>query len=150
MATNWTQQKIFMISFSVKDIKNEFDPGSYARGISYYNQGRVTKLKLLKQAADYLDLYGEVTGSFRYAQEITVYKNAFDVDVEGECSCPVGFNCKHVVAVLLEYIAFSRQHSTQYQESKSLKLIAKQPHYASPGSHAIERYLHIHLRSCYS
>jgi hypothetical protein len=27
------------------------------------------------------------------------------VEIEGRCSCPVGFNCKHVAAVLLEVIA---------------------------------------------
>ena len=40
-----------------------------------------------------------------YHQEIEIYEYDNLIEVSGECTCPVGINCKHVVAVLCELIA---------------------------------------------
>jgi hypothetical protein len=39
-----------------------------------------------------------------YHQEIEIYEYEDLIEVSGECTCPVGINCKHVVAVLCELI----------------------------------------------
>ncbi|MBU3913056.1 MAG: SWIM zinc finger family protein [Nanoarchaeota archaeon] len=42
-------------------------------------------------------LYGKVQGTYLYRPEIDIET------LSGECSCPVGSNCKHVVALYLNY-----------------------------------------------
>lgn len=48
-------------------------------------------------------LSGKVQGTQRRPYEVTVYFNDIKKDmwIEGECSCPVGFDCKHVATILL-------------------------------------------------
>ncbi|MCP4273084.1 MAG: hypothetical protein GY781_14170, partial [Gammaproteobacteria bacterium] len=120
-----------MITFSKKDIKNEFEFGAYTRGIGYFNQGRVCALKTTKETTEFIDLYGEVNGTLKYEQKITVYNETWGADFEGECSCPVGYNCKHVVAVLLEYLTYIEQTSTQHSAHSFSKPQHKQPAYAT-------------------
>ena len=55
--------------------------------------------------ADNRTLEAEVQGSGRNIYSQTVEFNQRrdgSLNIEGFCSCPVGFNCKHVVAALLE------------------------------------------------
>ena len=111
-----------MIIFSKKDIKNEFNSGAYSRGMSYYNQGRVRNIDVREQGDEFVELSGSVLGSFRYEQKITIYTNSWGADFDGECSCPVRYNCKHVVAVLFEYLLYLQQNSQSYQNSISRRL----------------------------
>ncbi len=48
-------------------------------------------------------LSGTVQGSAREPYDVDVYFHREDrrVELDGECSCPVGYDCKHVAAVLL-------------------------------------------------
>lgn len=48
-------------------------------------------------------LTAKVQGTERrpYAVAIYFHNKQNQLRIEGECSCPVGFNCKHVAAVLL-------------------------------------------------
>jgi len=65
---------------------------------------------------DSLILLGAVKGSNRsiYSQSIEItdeFEND-DIVIEGQCSCPVGYNCKHVVAVCIYYIMNMRYSTT--------------------------------------
>jgi superfamily II DNA or RNA helicase len=84
------------------------------RGRSYRAGGRILDLRWDN---DEEALYGRVKGSGSnvYDQAIRFYPRRSRRPFEGECSCPVGFNCKHVAAVLLEWI--SRQDYRQPQPS---------------------------------
>ena len=83
-----------------------FTANEIARGKAYYSAGRVSNVRV--EAGDYgYDLTAMVQGSdfVPYKQDITIFVGDDsevweDVDIEGECTCPVGFNCKHVAAVL--------------------------------------------------
>jgi uncharacterized Zn finger protein len=44
-------------------------------------------------------LFGKVIGTDEYKSSVRLD------DLEGSCSCPVGYNCKHCVAVLLQYLS---------------------------------------------
>ena len=48
-------------------------------------------------------LCGKVQGTQRRPYEVTIYFNDIEEDmwIEGECTCPVGFNCKHVASILI-------------------------------------------------
>ncbi|MDQ7049379.1 MAG: DEAD/DEAH box helicase [Enterobacterales bacterium] len=94
-----------MLKFSRNDIKNEFDTGSFSRGERYFKQGLVGDIIVNEESNHSIELYSEVDGRYPYCQTITVEKASWGIAVEGNCSCPVGFNCKHVVATLLDYLS---------------------------------------------
>lgn len=97
---------------SWEDIRDATSASAFTKGERYQRQGRVTGLTV-KQ--DGYRVEARVRGSERYpyVQAINIKENGEEgFDIDGECSCPVGFNCKHVAAVLLDVIA-----STQDSES---------------------------------
>jgi len=81
-----------MINYTKKDIIKAVSPSYYSRGQDYHNQGRVSNINLQGEF-----LSGCVRGSRLYSQQILLR----DSKIDGICTCPVGDNCKHVVAVLL-------------------------------------------------
>ena len=77
-------------------------PDAYQRGAQYVRQGAVVRaLWKLSVGA----LVGTVRGRFGNLYTTTARFTSADGlvhhFVSGECSCPVGFNCKHVVALVL-------------------------------------------------
>jgi len=99
------------------DIRYCTDNGSYTRGKAYFEQGRVKSLHVKNIKTDQILLISTVTGSsaMPYQQEITITEmgdNENDIDIDGYCTCPVEFNCKHVVAASLAYLANSRDVKT--------------------------------------
>lgn len=98
-----------MIAITTADIKETFTPSYYLRGLEYYTRRkvkgfRITTSKLL-DSDDYAKLTAKVQGSGgqTYEQVIDVYKDFGEIIIEGECSCPVEYNCKHVAAVCIAY-----------------------------------------------
>jgi hypothetical protein len=81
-----------------------FDAATWDRGAAYAAQGRVLKVR-----SDINDntVTSTVKGSGRkvYTQTIFFNRNSDGSvrNVSGDCSCPVGYNCKHVAAVLYEH-----------------------------------------------
>ncbi|WP_083900787.1 DEAD/DEAH box helicase [Azospirillum sp. B4] len=86
------------------EVLGEVEPGALARGKAYWQQGRVTDLHLDE---DGLGLMAAVHGSEAepYEVELTVERKRRGYDLEGFCTCPVGFNCKHVAAALYAALA---------------------------------------------
>ncbi|CAN7586958.1 SNF2-related protein [Massilia sp. LjRoot122] len=86
------------MDFTLDDIVRQFDPATYARGAAYDRQGAV-----LYVWDDEDVIEGEVAGSGAniYSQEIRVGADRHGVRFDGACTCPMNYNCKHVVAVLL-------------------------------------------------
>ncbi|WP_155890637.1 DEAD/DEAH box helicase [Desulfuromonas sp. TF] len=80
------------------------------RGRAYRAGGRILDLRW---DDDEELLYSSVKGSGSnvYDQAVRFYPHRSRRPFKGECSCPVEFNCKHVAAVLLEWI--SRQNAFQ-------------------------------------
>jgi uncharacterized Zn finger protein len=67
------------------------------RGRSYQQQGRVSGLSLTQDAA----LLAWVDGTTRYATKVIIGERGLP---ESICSCPYEIDCKHGVAVVLEYL----------------------------------------------
>ena len=89
------------------DIIKECGASFYDRGKQYYEAGLVMQCKVVSEGALFTQLNATVEGSASspYKQNIRIvwrsdYRSA---DIEGSCSCPVGYNCKHVVAACLTY-----------------------------------------------
>ncbi|MCF6322703.1 MAG: DEAD/DEAH box helicase [Gammaproteobacteria bacterium] len=87
------------------DILSNVGNAYFARGNEYYNQGRVTSLQVGQQEEYFIELTSKVKGSGNrfYTQETTIYWNDGYTNIEGYCSCPVEYNCKHVAAACLQY-----------------------------------------------
>ena len=61
----------------------------------------------------------EVEGSSENIYHQSIFINVREsgmVDIDGDCSCPVGFNCKHIVATLLQYIENEKNRYTPSQK----------------------------------
>jgi len=120
-----------ILNITSKDMKGEFDSGSLSRGLRYYHDGMVSEFTV-KEKRDGLSIDATVAGTYMYRQEIDVSVDKYGIDIDGECSCPVGYNCKHVVAVIYklkyEYLGKkSTQKSALAEEDKWLnKLIELQ------------------------
>ena len=78
------------------------DPGAVTRGVDVERQGKVVHISI---AADGRTLEGQVRGSGgkTYRQVVTIRHGhgPQGLDLRGHCSCPVGQDCKHVVALCL-------------------------------------------------
>ena len=75
---------------------------SYDRGVQYLREGAVTRMSWDRGLHE---LYGSVLGSAGSCYETVAYFHPAGPSVlefdQGQCSCPVGFDCKHVVALVL-------------------------------------------------
>ncbi len=77
---------------------------SLERGRSYQRSGRVKQLARTAEGT----LLAWVQGTYRYATEVEL----LDEDgaaLTSRCSCPVGSNCKHAVAVVVDYLDALRE-----------------------------------------
>jgi len=88
-------------------IRTECSNSSYQRGKSYFDARRVTELRIEQEQPYSVAISSRVKGSHAtpYKQLIAIrwqadYKLAA---IAGRCSCPIGYNCKHVAAACLEY-----------------------------------------------
>ena len=77
-------------------------PATFARGWTYARTGAVLSSQW---ALDGTRLVGEVQGNDidPYSVEVFVTMSATGriTDIDGACTCPVGYNCKHAVALVL-------------------------------------------------
>lgn len=87
-----------------KSIYNYFSRSAMEKAVSYQAQGRVSKLKV---SDDRKHVSAEVPGSNsnRYRVDILLQFSGGElVDLDGDCSCPMDYNCKHA-ATLLEALS---------------------------------------------
>jgi superfamily II DNA or RNA helicase len=95
-----------MLKLTYQHIRHELGGATFNRGEKYFLEGRVEGVTAEIVDSDYVVLRSKVSGSGNlYVQEISLEgSGSFGVDIDGICSCPVGFNCKHVVAACLSYL----------------------------------------------
>ena len=89
-----------------------FDGGTRQRGREYHKNDAIIKLDLLDET---------VTASVRGSEVYTTTLSWEDGEWLCECSCPVGFNCKHSYAVALSWIDLC-EGSKPNVSNKGLKL----------------------------
>ena len=89
------------------DIVEECGQTYYDRGKQYYRMGMVLHCKVTSEGALFTQLNASVRGSeinpYKQNIRITWRSDYGSADIEGSCSCPVGYNCKHVAAVCIAY-----------------------------------------------
>ena len=84
---------------AIKRYLDEFDRTTAERGANYFKCNAVLQLRCDEPGARYS---ATVRGSMDY--EVTLFYGSGEWD--GECTCPVGYECKHAYAALL---AFQKQ-----------------------------------------
>jgi uncharacterized Zn finger protein len=92
------------MSYTENDILMHVGPRALEAGRVYQRQRRVTSFENHGDGA----MTATVQGNERrpYRQDISVTRRATgQIVIESDCSCPVGQNCKHVAAALLEGLA---------------------------------------------
>ncbi|GAA3564783.1 SNF2-related protein [Kribbella ginsengisoli] len=86
-------------------VENAVGEAAYARGLGYAQGGAVRSVSWDSSAST---LRGQVRAELESLYDVVIYLTFADdgqVDyLDGECSCEVGFDCKHVAALALEAI----------------------------------------------
>lgn len=89
------------IPLSKSDIRHACGDRAYTRGLGYTREGRVIR-HLVEDSDSGWELHAEVLGNTLYTQHIFIERFDDALEIEGDCSCPVAFNCKHIAAVLIQ------------------------------------------------
>jgi len=98
-----------------QELEAVFFDAYFKRGKAYFKKGSVLGFEVIYARDDRAKLTGEVEGSrTTYKQEITLSRKNTLLKVEGVCTCPMDYNCKHVVAVCLQY-----QQTTFFKDEAS-------------------------------
>ncbi|KAF3977519.1 MAG: DEAD/DEAH box helicase family protein [Methylococcales symbiont of Iophon sp. n. MRB-2018] len=88
---------------------------TFVRGNNYFEEGKTLQINILKEGSSYVSFNATTLGSARkpYKQSIRVdWMHDFStVSIDGDCTCPIGFNCKHVASACLEYMSVVTQVS---------------------------------------
>lgn len=88
-----------------------------AKGIKYQEEGRVKELQLTTEGS----LVARVEGTTDYFTEVTLKQGK----LSSICTCPVGHNCKHGVAAVLEYLELAEQGEKVPLASEEDPFVAK-------------------------
>ena len=85
------------------DIRRAVPPNAYQAGLKYHMDHRVQGFRVTADgAAINAEVLGTARSPYRQAVQLIRAPNG-KLAAAGSCTCPVGFNCKHVAAVLFEY-----------------------------------------------
>lgn len=89
------------------DIRYCCSDDAYEKGKAYLNTGHVLDMNTQSEGALFVQLNATVQGTANmpYKQNIRIIwrSDYSSAEIIGNCSCPVGFNCKHVAAVCLKF-----------------------------------------------
>lgn len=117
------------------DISRVIDnPAYYKRGVSYFSARKV----LMSRFDGDDRIIGSVAGSGGqvYSVHATLVRDAGGrlLGVDGQCSCPISYNCKHVTAVLLDAAQSQVDIVLTPTATQSINLHQARPKANLPGS----------------
>jgi len=84
------------------ELRRNFGAATIERGMGYAASGRVLTRQIGGAADGSLSVAGTVRGTGRrpYAVRVSISTDGRWLEIDARCSCPVGFDCKHAVALL--------------------------------------------------
>ncbi len=95
------------------DIRHACGDTYFSRGKKYFDDNRVLDLDVEQDNATRVVFSSSISGSRGnfYEQSVRIdWKRDYQiVSIDGDCSCPMEFNCKHVAAACLQYMQLSSQ-----------------------------------------
>ncbi len=92
--TAFTQEQID----ALQGYLDSLEKGTRERGLKYFEKGKVTNFQRYQRG---IGFRADVLGTRFYRAKLRFTRGDWD----GQCSCPVGFDCKHCCAVALHGIA---------------------------------------------
>ena len=94
------------MKFDHKAITDACGKAFFARGLQYFQSNQVLSLEY-EPVKGGIQLIGRTNGSGTnsYEQKVFLDFRLNRIEIDGNCSCPVNYNCKHVVAICLQYKA---------------------------------------------
>ncbi|MDR6982212.1 hypothetical protein J2X32_000820 [Rheinheimera pacifica] len=100
---------------SEQQLEHWFDAVTFHRAQAYLQAGKVVKLEY---NSDLSEISAQVWGAAftPYRQFISLKHNSSGWQLQNRCTCPVGANCKHVLAVLLRLQRDYQQHKLQLEQ----------------------------------
>ncbi|MES3008235.1 MAG: DEAD/DEAH box helicase [Pseudomonadota bacterium] len=102
--------------FTINDIK-EMAPGTtFDRGLQYYHQRRATIRQNYPEQSRFI---ASVMGSGRNTYRVEL--SAENGILIGDCSCPIGGDCKHAVAAALQWLQENKAGTSTVQTSTAIK-----------------------------
>jgi superfamily II DNA or RNA helicase len=92
-----------MLQPSWADLENAFYDTTLERGLRYAREGRVSDVhaEALGAAAARVQASVQGTEPAPYEVAVTIERRGRELLIEGRCTCPVGYNCKHAAAALI-------------------------------------------------
>ena len=110
------RQLLSLLEINQDELESYFGKKTISRGIRYYKQGNVEKIKNISPPDDTYEkmtITGYVTGRYAkpYETELTLSPDPFftGIDIQSHCSCPVGSYCKHGIALLFFFLESGTQ-----------------------------------------
>ena len=101
-----------------EDILSNFYGNTISKGYNYFKRGRVLEYYTVTSIEGVKGYSSKVQGVKLYSQKITISDLNNNILINGECSCPVGIACKHIVAVLYKIIDDSSLLYKPYDSNK--------------------------------
>ena len=102
MQTHWHNTRLWL---DLGSLVQRCDTATYARGLELYRNQRVLNLSI-EPLEDVWLLIGDVQGSARHPYELSIeVKRSPDgrvLEWDSDCTCPVGIQCKHGVALMIK------------------------------------------------
>ena len=83
------------------DIISECGQQAFSRGKTYFENGAVQHFRMQSEGTLFAQVNASVEGSasspYKQNVRLTWRADFRSVDIEGSCSCPVAYNCKHIL-----------------------------------------------------
>ena len=112
------------MNLTKEHIKEEVELGAFNRGYHYFKDGDVDSYEIYEESDELVNLNSFVNGMQQYEQDINITCKNKKVKISGKCSCPVRDNCKHIVAVCLQYISDKKNDNPSNKYDKWLTSIS--------------------------
>ncbi|PKO62158.1 MAG: helicase SNF2 [Betaproteobacteria bacterium HGW-Betaproteobacteria-18] len=102
MQTHWQNSGLWL---DLASLVQRCDSATYARGLELYRNQRVLNLSI-EPLEDVWLLLGDVQGSARRPYELSIEVKRSPggrvLEWDSDCTCPVGYQCKHGVALMIK------------------------------------------------
>src|SRR5690606_37344617 len=98
--------KLYFQQLNNEKLKALFSLPTYFKGSSYYQEGRIENIETMC----FNKLEAEVVGRTKYSLSLSLENGVLITS----CTCPIGGNCKHVVAAMI----YAMEHVEELEELK--------------------------------
>lgn len=97
-----------------RDLEEAFHGPTLERGRQYAKDDRVEQIEV-EDDDEVTQISARVYGSeaLPYETSVQLLRRKRGVEIEGHCSCPVGYNCKHAAAVLIRHFGLAARPAQQ-------------------------------------